>query len=288
MSTTRRTFLLASFSTLAAVGCSKGPRSKAAGNSSITTPAPLRDKRIAYGDDLDQYGLLSVPVAVDGLLPIVALIHGGFWRTPYGADLMLPLAADLVSRGFAVWNIEYRRVGQRGGGFPGTLTDVALAVDHIATLAVEYRLDQDRVAVVGHSAGGHLALWANSRRLLRVADPGSNPIVRPKLAIGLAAVVDVFTAASTGLGGDAVQELLGGEAIEVPENYRVAQPNLDVGTVVLIHGSDDTIVPPAQSAKETGRSNVTVTIIPGLDHFDMIATKSPSWSATTNQLRTKV
>jgi acetyl esterase/lipase len=230
--------------------------------------------------------LLTVPAALDGLLPIVVLIHGGFWRAGYGADLMFPLAADLASRGFAVWNIEYRRVGQRGGGFPGTLTDVALAVDHLAVLAAEYRLDVDRVAVVGHSAGGHLALWANGRRLLRVADPGANPLVQPRLAIGLAAVVDLFTAAGTGLGGDAVQELLGGQPTEAPENYRVAQPNLDVGTVMLIHGSDDTIVPPAQSATETSRRNVTVKVIPGLDHFDMIDTKAPSWTITTDHLQT--
>lgn len=244
------------------------------------------EQRIAYGDGPDQYGLLSLPEVSGAMSPIVVLIHGGFWREAYGADLMSPLASDLRSRGFAVWNIEYRRVGQRGGGYPGTLVDVATAVDHLATLADTYPIDLGRLSVIGHSAGGHLALWANSRSRLGPGDAGSKPRVRPVLAVGQAAVVDLVAAAKAHLGGNAVQDLLGGEPDALPDAYRVAQPDLDVGRIVLIHGTADDIVPPSQSSSAGSHPNVAVQLLDGLDHFDMIDKTSPAWVAVVDLLAT--
>ena len=130
-------------------------------DSSPTASEPVAAGPVTYvyGDSPEQFATLAVP-ATPGPHPVVVLIHGGFWRAAYGLDLMEPLAADLVRRGYAAWNIEYRRVGQPGGGWPGTLEDVAAAIDKLADLADDADLDLTRVSVVGHSAGGHLALWA--------------------------------------------------------------------------------------------------------------------------------
>ena len=103
---------------------------------------------------------------------MVVLLHGGFWRAQRTLELMRPLAADLAGRGFAAWNLEYRRVGQPGGGWPGTCEDVAAGLDHLARLAGREPLDLDRLVVAGHSAGGHLALWSAARPGRRPAPPG--------------------------------------------------------------------------------------------------------------------
>src|SRR4051812_5141529 len=138
----------------------------------------------------------------------VVVIHGGFWRARYGKAVMKPVCADLVRRGVAAWNIEYRRIGRgQGGGWPATFDDVAAAIDHLPEVAAG-RLDLDRVACVGHSAGGHLALWAASRRDSRV------PISR---VVGQAAVCDLAAAG-------AARELMGGSAEDVPDRYAAGNP----------------------------------------------------------------
>ena len=180
---------------------------------------------VAYGADASQFGELAIREET-GKMPVVVLIHGGFWKVGFDLDLMRPLAADLNERGYATWNIEYRRVGESGGGFPNTLLDVAAAVDWLASSDQVARLDLDRVAVVGHSAGGHLALWVATHDVTPTGGPGTDPSVAPKLAIGLAAVVDLAEAADLYLGSGAVQNLLGGELAYVPDHYAAAQPDL--------------------------------------------------------------
>src|ERR1700724_95725 len=118
--------------------------------------------RLKYGDESVQFGDLYVP-ADEESHPVVILIHGGFWRAAYDLSLMTKLAQDLAARGIAAWNIEYRRVGNSGGGWPGTFLDVAGATDYVMTIAATYRLDLQQVVAVGHSAGGHLALWLAAR-----------------------------------------------------------------------------------------------------------------------------
>jgi acetyl esterase/lipase len=241
---------------------------------------------IAYGESAPQLAELWLPAdRGDGASsPVVVLVHGGFWRKTYGLDLMDPLAADLAARGVAVWNVEYARVGQPGGGWPGTLTDVAAAVDKLAAIALDHRLDTDDVAVVGHSAGGHLALWVASRPSLPAGAPGADPIVAPRLVVGLAPVADLAAAARDGVGNGAVAEFLGGWPPDVPERYAVATPAIAPGVeVVVVRGSADDVVPAAYTVAP-GSGRVTIVDIAGDDHFDLIDPASKSWAATVAAL----
>lgn len=163
---------------------------------------------------------------------------------PYGREELAGIAADLTAKGYAVWNIEYRRVGATGGGWPGTLSDVVLAVDHLASLRDDgIDLDLDRVAVAGHSAGGHLALCVSARSrnsLFRASR------VQPIAAAGLAAVSDLALAYELSAGNGAVNAFLGGGPTEVPERYAAASPAqlLPLGVKQLIvHGALDTALP---------------------------------------------
>ena len=239
---------------------------------------------VAYGEGPSQYGELTIP-AEPGKLPVVVLMHGGFWKAAYGLDLMQPLAADLNERGYATWNIEYRRVGEPGGGYPNTLLDVAAAIDRLATIDQQDRLDLDRVAVVGHSAGGHLALWGAARETIPVGEPGAGPAVIPRVAVGQAAVVDLAEAAIANLGGGAVQDLLGGDLFTVPDRYAAAQPDLAGATarIILVHGEFDLIVPMSQSigAEQFGAE---IVLIPYADHFDMIDPTHDAWAAVLSAL----
>ena len=126
------------------------------------------------------------------------LVHGGFWRAQYGLDLMDPLAADLVDRGFAVWNIEYRRVGQDGGGFPGTIARRRCRRSTTLRTRSVGPLDLERVAFVGHSAGGHLAFWAAGRDHLEDGEPGGDPALLPGLVVGQGPVGDLLEAVQVG------------------------------------------------------------------------------------------
>ncbi|NNE13001.1 MAG: alpha/beta hydrolase, partial [Ilumatobacter sp.] len=204
---------------------------------------------IPYGDAPQQFGVLTLPAGAGEPGAVVVLIHGGFWRNRYALDLMVPLADDLADRGDAVWNLEYRRVGDDGGGWPGTLEDIAAGIDALTGMAEEHPLDLDRVAVVGHSAGGHLALWAAGRAALAEGAPGSDPAVIPAVAVGQGAVVDLSGAHEAQLGSGAVANFLGGTPAEVPERYEVAAPQLDAGPrVVSVVGTADDIVPPPFSS----------------------------------------
>jgi acetyl esterase/lipase len=247
-------------------------------------PAP----QIAYGDHPDQVGNLHLPDGV-GPWPTVVLIHGGFWKWGWDRTLMTPLAHDLARRGFAVWNIEYRRVGQEGGGWPGTLEDAAAAIDHLATLDV---VDTDRLVTVGHSAGGHLAVWLASREQLPAGAAGSGPRVRPRAAVSQAGVLDLVQGAVDGLGSGACAGLLGGEPADVPARYLTASPLalLPLGLhVLLVHGGLDDVVPVAQShayasAARAAGDDVELVELPGADHFDVVEVDDPAWAAVVERL----
>lgn len=241
---------------------------------------------LAYGPDPRQFATLQVPTGATGSdpWPVAVLIHGGFWRNPYRLDLMEPMAADLVARGYAVWNLEYRSVGDEGGAYPGTLDDVAAGFEHLGSVAEGRGLDLGRVAVIGHSAGGHLGLWLAGR---------DGSAIDIAVAIGLAAVVDLYAAEAAGLGGDATVELLGGRPDEVPDRYAAAQPVLRPGRTVLVHGTADDRVPLVQStAAATGGdgtpSGIEVIEIPGADHFDVIDPDSPAWAPVAEVLKTRL
>ena len=183
--------------------------------------------------------------------PVVVLLHGGFWKAMYTKSLMTNLAADIIDRGWAAWNLEYRRVGTiPSGGWPGTFEDIGAGIDYLRTLADagEGELDLTRVIAVGHSAGGHLALWAAGRAQLPPGAPGgaSASSVLLRGAVGLAPVCDLVEGARLGLGGGAVARLLGGPPTRHPQRYAVADPAalLPMGVAqVLVHGDRDGAVP---------------------------------------------
>jgi acetyl esterase/lipase len=197
-----------------------------------------------YGPHASQCADLYLPVG-SGPHPVMILIHGGSWQKRYGRIFTRGLAGDLLRRGWAVWNIEYRRVGA-GGGWPTTFADVAAAIDHLAALEEE-RLDLGRVTFLGHSAGGHLALWAAGRPNLPAGAPGAldgAPRVRPRRVISQAGVADLADAYRRWHGG-VVRDLIGGAPDQVPERYAAGDPirllPLEM-PVLIVHGVNDETV----------------------------------------------
>lgn len=275
-------------SVLTACG-SAGSTSSAAGSSA----AGVAPERITYGDDPSQFGDLWAPVG-EGPFPVLVLIHGGFWRASFDLTLMDDLAMDAVSRRWAVWNIEYRRVGQDGGGWPGTFADVAAAIDHLATVVDggAVPLDLDRVAVAGHSAGGHLAAWAATRPSLPGGAPGAAPRIRPVAVISQAGVLDLVAAADEGIGASSTVDLMGATPSAEPDRYALGSPIERVPTGVpirCVHGRQDDIVPIDQSeryvaAAEAQRDPAVLAPFDGT-HFDVLDPGHESWAAATAWLR---
>lgn len=205
--------------------------------------------------------------------PLVLVVHGGFWRARVDAASIAPLARALAGRGHAVWNLEYPRVGMTGGGWPGTAEAVAAALD--AALA---EAAGRPVAIVGHSAGGQLALWAAKGR--------------QATAVALAAVSDLAAAAREGLGQGATVELLGAGPEEAPALYAAASPleRLPLGApALLVHGEADGRVPVAQSrayaaAARAAGDECELVELPGADHMELIEPAGPGWEALCRRL----
>jgi acetyl esterase/lipase len=244
-------------------------------------------ERIAYGEGSLQFGDLTVPPG-EGPFPVVVFIHGGFWRNAFGLDLAEPQAASASAKGFATWNVEYRRVGDAGGGYPGTLADVAAAIDGLGSLADDHPLDLGRVAVVGHSAGGHLALWVGQREQLDAGAVGADPAVVPMLVVGQAPVADL--AGNVDLGGGAVEAFMGVTPVDDPAAYDIADPARLLPVVVpqlLVQGGDDRIVPPDRAEAYVAladSSDVELQTVAGADHFDVIDPDHESWTIVLDRL----
>jgi acetyl esterase/lipase len=221
------------------------------------------------------------------------VIHGGFWRARYGRKLMRDLCHDLAGRGWAAWNIEYRRLGHgSGGGWPTTFGDVAAAIDHLGEIRTDAVLDLGRVVAIGHSAGGHLAVWAAARPRLPEGAPGCDPRVRVTAAVSQAGVVDLALAWDLRLSDGVVADLLGGAPAEHPVRYRLASPVelVPLGVPVLLtHGGRDDIVPPPVSASYAAAARaagdrVDVVELPDEDHFGHIDPGNPLWAAVVEWL----
>jgi len=243
------------------------------------SPVPHR-----YGPDMAQYGELWLPAGEPA--GTVVIIHGGFWRARYDLSLGRPLAADLASRGYAAWNLEYRRVGA-GGGWPHTFADIAAGVDLLADLSI----DTSRVAAIGHSAGGHLAAWAAGRAALPPGAPGAEPRVAVTAVVAQAGVLALADCAREGVGGTAALDLMGGGPDVMPEHYRLADPIATVpvdAAVLCVHSRSDDSVPFAYSQRYVAAA----TRVGGTarlhetkgDHFTLIDPAAPDWRAVVEAL----
>jgi acetyl esterase/lipase len=239
------------------------------------TSQPYSIRTYSYGSLTSQEGDLYLPHL--SRPPVVCLLHGGFWRMPYGRDEFTAIAKDLAARSYAVWNIEYRRLGATGGGWPGTLHDVALAIDHLATLVADgIELDLNRVIVAGHSAGGHLALWIVARN--KPANISSPVRVQPIAAAGLAAITDLARTFELNAGRGAVNEFLGGSPSQYPDRYAAASPIelLPLGVrQLIIHSVKDETFPIVLSrsyatAAQASGDCVEFVELPDAGHMDFL------------------
>lgn len=247
---------------------------------------------VRYGPDRRQAGDLWLPHVAAGPVPLVVLVHGGFWRAPYTKRLMNRLAADLVRRGWAAWNVEYRRIGRLGGGgsWSASVADVAAALAHVAVLE---DVDHERVAVCGHSAGAQLALCALAGPKPAAATPRTDAHeVSVRVAVSLAGVLDLVDAADGRLGRGAVTSFLDGGPDAVPSRYADCSPLalVPIGTdQVVVHGDDDSVVPRAMSeryakAATAAGDRVVLEVIPGHGHLAMIDPRREAWRTVATHL----
>jgi acetyl esterase/lipase len=245
------------------------------------------DARIQYGPDESRFGDLRLP-AGPGPHPVAVVIHGGCWMSEYDLVHIEPASAALTKAGVATWTLEFRRVGQRGGGWPGTFVDVAQGTDYLRTLARKFPLDLNRVVLVGHSAGGHLALWLAARHNLpRGSRVSSEAPLAVRGVVALAAIADLraYREGSRDCNA-AVDGLIGGPPKKFGERYAQADPIelLPIGVPLrLLHGAIDPIVPPEQSralaalAQARG-DDARVVLIEKAGHFDLIAPFGSAWA----------
>jgi acetyl esterase/lipase len=259
----------------------------------LTRPAPRPDLVIRYGTGPEHVADVRLPKrrarSAARPAPLVIFLHGGFWRVAYDRSHTGPMATALAAAGYAVCVPEFRRTGQPGGGWPGTFDDVAAAVDRSPALARKAAgpgvIADGPALLAGHSAGGHLALWAAGRHLLGPdsawrSAPGARGVV---VLAGVSGLADCY---DEGLGGGATAALMGGGPADFPYRYRDADPAvlLPLGCPVrLVHGTLDDVVPAAMSRHYAaiGRAvgdDTTATEVPGASHVDLIDPLSPAWT----------
>ncbi len=260
-------------------------------------PRPKPDATVAYGTDPLQQGDLWIPQRKPNgkaRPPMIIMIHGGCWQTDIAdRTLMDWIAADLRADGIAVWNIDYRGVDRPGGGYPGTFTDTGKAVDQLPAIAKKYHLDARRVVAIGHSAGGHLALWAAGRARLPVSSPlwVAHPL-RIDHVISLGGLPDLeATAASpdNGCGTAVVARLVG-----PPDSNTRPDPYADTSVTRLlplgvpqdlVNGREDHIIPyrlaTGYVARATTAGDTAVLhTVPNIGHVELIAPESAAWAET--------
>lgn len=251
--------------------------------------------RIQYGEDDNQFGVLRMPSGDTRPVPVAVVIHGGFWGPDHGFEIMESFSEALTGIGYATWNLEYRRMGGTGGGYPSTFEDVSRAVDAVSDLAQVYPVAVDRVVIVGHSAGGHLALWATGRHRLPQDGglmPRCAPSVNAKAAVAIAGVVDLEAMCAAMPAGGPWIGFLGGPPDVVPERYREASPAhllpLDVPQE-LIHGDADDVVPieVSRSYERKARAagdEVRLLALPGVDHASFIDVASDAFAVVKDRM----
>ncbi len=253
-------------------------------------PKPMPDATVDYGTDQMQKVDVWLPRG-KGPFPVVVMVHGGCWTTSIAdRSLMNWIADDLRNTGVAVWNIDYRGVDRTGGGYPGTFADAAKAADQLSINAKKYNLDTRRVLAIGHSAGGHLALWLAARAKLPTTSPlhTAHPI-RIRHVISLGGLPDLeatATNADNGCGTEVVAKLVGAPTPQRPDVYAdTSVPRLlPLGVKQdLVNGRDDRIIPIVMAtdyiAKATAAGDTaTPHTMPATGHVELIAPETPAWA----------
>lgn len=260
----------------------------------LSRTPPVADHRIPYGPGKSQFGDLWLP-AQHGKAPLLVFLHGGWWKSEYDLAYAGHLCSALRGKGIAVWSLEYRRVGDTGGGWPTTFQDVAAGYDFVANLAAKYPIDVHRVVAAGHSAGGHLAFWLAGRHHVIAGSPIHDP--QPKVplravaalagAVDLQLTIDLSGHLTFAHDKREVHQLMGGTPAEFPDRYLAGDPGhllpLNLPQL-LVQGTKDDQIPAAlparwaEKARQQGDS-VTVLTIPGADHFDIVDPESAAWPA---------
>jgi acetyl esterase/lipase len=260
----------------------------------LAGPAPTA--KIAYGSAPSQYAELFRP-AGDGPFPVAVLVHGGCWSVEYGGIGQLRnLAGALAAQGIAVWNVEYRRVDEQGGGYPGTYQDIDAALDLLGEQAGRHHLDLGRIVAIGHSAGGQLVQWIAGRDRI----PSSSPLfrvhplpVRQVISLGgLADLRNERALIAQSCGRDTVQ-LAGTPSRARPDVFadtNAAELMPNGSRTVLITGEFDTVSPPRVAHAYAARANAagdaaSVVILPGASHYDEVAASSPSFKLVLPAIR---
>lgn len=251
----------------------------------LELPRPSADHRIAYGSDPLQFGDLRLPPA-PGPHPVAIVIHGGCWRAQYDLEPLSSFCAALTGAGVATWSLEYRRVGNPGGGWPGTFEDVARGADHLRSLAKEYPLDLSRVVAVGHSAGGHLVLWLAARHRL----PKESHLFRPDPlrltgVVSIAGVPDLRAALERGICRDVIDRVMGG-------NHALTSPIelLPLGIPQrLINGARDPVVPVElgrsyEAAARKSGDDVRLVVLEEASHFEMVSPRTEAWTVVKQNI----
>jgi acetyl esterase/lipase len=291
---TRRVALVLLLFASSAAAQTRGPLDLA------NAPVPPGARRIAYGTDPLQFGELRVP-STKGPHPLAIVVHGGCWAARLGnmeeravaIDNMRPVAAALTEAGIATWNVEYRRIGNAGGGWPGTFQDVAQAADFVRTLAAANELDLGRVVALGHSAGAHLATWLAARaKLPRTSElHTSNPLAISGV-VSLDGPADLKAMAAVQqqiCGSPVITNLMGGSPDEQPERYRAGSPiellPLGVRQEFFAGRGFAAQAAPYEAATRQAGDAVRTTVLANAGHFVFIDPQSDVWPQVLDAVR---
>ncbi len=259
----------------------------------LRLPEVAPDAVIRYGADADAFVHLYRPAGA-GPHPVAIVLHGGCWEAPYGLEPLGGLCRALAHEGIAAWSVEYRRIGG-GGGWPATFGDVAAAADAVRTHAHAHALDPARAIALGHSAGGHLALWLATRASLPAGHAlrGAAPLAL-RGVVGLAAIADLAAARREGIcGGDVVAALLGGEPEAVPDRLALGSPAARLPLRVPhrhVVGANDPIVPPPHvrafvDAARAAGDDARIDVLPHAGHFEPVLPHGAAWPAVRDAAR---